>query len=205
MNNKKENEDDISCMYKLLLLGDSAVGKTCLLLRYSDSTFQEMHLSTIGLDYRLKTVSLGGGKKVKVQIWDTAGQDRFYSITKNYYKGAQGILLVFDITDFGSFSHTKKWLEQIREETSENTVIYLIGNKSDLSANRSVDTNLAIKIAEENGLKYRETSAKSGYNIDQTFTDLITEIDGIYSQNNYEMISGNKIRKKIKVNMDCCK
>ena len=87
------------CVYKVLLLGDSSVGKTCFLLRYCDKTFQEAHLSTIGLDYRLKTMTLKSGKNIKLQIWDTAGQDRFRAITKNYYKGANGIILIYDVTN----------------------------------------------------------------------------------------------------------
>ena len=85
-------------LYKILLLGDTSVGKTCFLMRYADNTFQEIHLSTIGLDYKLKNVQIDDGKIVKIQIWDTAGQDRFRSITKNYYKGAHGIILLYDVT-----------------------------------------------------------------------------------------------------------
>ena len=87
------------CIYKTLILGDTTVGKTCFLLKYTDKTFQEAHLATIGLDYRLKTMKLKNGKEIKLQIWDTAGQDRFRAITRNYYKGSHGILLLYDVTN----------------------------------------------------------------------------------------------------------
>ena len=134
----KEEEDDSCKIYKLLLLGDSAVGKSCLLLRYCDEKFQDLHLATIGLDFRLKTIYLENNKKIKVQIWDTAGQDRFLAITKNYYRGANGILLVFDVTNSSSFEHIKNWIEQIKEEASDKIIIYLIGNKIDCIDNRVI-------------------------------------------------------------------
>ena len=120
------------CVYKVLLLGDSTVGKTCFLLRYCDKTFQEAHLSTIGLDYRLKSMTLQSGKNIKLQIWDTAGQDRFRAITKNYYKGANGIILIYDVTNRQSYENVKNWITQIREEANPNVVIYLAGNKVDV-------------------------------------------------------------------------
>ena len=131
------NED---CVYKVLLLGDSTVGKTCFLLRYCDKTFQEAHLSTIGLDYRLKTIVLKSGKKIKLQIWDTAGQDKYRSITRNYYKGAHGIILIYDVTNLQTYENVKNWIMSIREETTTNVVIYLAGNKID------VDEKLKVKM-----------------------------------------------------------
>ena len=118
-------------LYKILLLGDSSVGKTCFLMRYTDNTFQEIHMSTIGLDYKLKNVQLDEGKIVKIQIWDTAGQDRFRSITKNYYKGAHGIILLYDVTNRKTFDNVRDWVEQIREEVSDKVSIILVGNKID--------------------------------------------------------------------------
>ena len=120
-------------VYKVLLLGDSSVGKTCVLLRYCDKTFQEAHLSTIGLDYRLKTMTLENGKNIKLQIWQTAGQDRFRAITKNYYKGANGIILIYDVTNLQTYENVKNWINQIREEANPNVVIYLAGNKVDVN------------------------------------------------------------------------
>ena len=202
MNN--EEEDDTCRIYKLLLLGDSSVGKYCLLLRYCDEKIQDLHLATIGLDFRLKKIFLENNKKVKVQIWDTAGQDRFLAITKNYYRGANGILLVFDITNISSFSHIKNWIEQIKEEASEKIIIYLVGNKIDCSNSRVVSTEEGKKLADEFGLKYYETSAKNNENVETAFLDLIKEIDSKYgnvdSENYGTTINSNKKGKK-----SCCK
>ena len=201
MNN--DEEDDTCRIYKILLLGDSSVGKSCLLLRYCDDTFQDIHLATIGLDFRLKTIYLENNKRVKAQIWDTAGQDRFRAITKNYYRGAHGILLIFDITDKSSFEHVRNWIEQIKEEASEKIIIYLVGNKIDNQSNRVISNEEAQKLAEEFGLKYTETSAKTNDNVEPTFLNLIKDIDSIYGDKDNEnygtTIGGIKKGKK-----KCC-
>ena len=170
-------------VYKVLLLGDSTVGKTCFLLRYCDKTFQEAHLSTIGLDYRLKTMTLQNGKNIKLQIWDTAGQDRFRAITKNYYKGANWIILIYDITNLQSYENVKNWIAQIREQANPNVVIYLAGNKIDVVEElRMVKTEDGQKIADEFNLPFYETSAKSGINVNKIFDDLVEKVDEIYSK-----------------------
>ena len=171
------------CVYKVLLLGDSTVGKTCFLLRYCDKTFQEAHLSTIGLDYRLKSMTLQSGKNIKLQVWDTAGQDRFRAITKNYYKGANGIILIYDVTNRQSYENVKNWITQIREEANPNVVIYLAGNKIDVSEEEKVvKTEEGKKIAEEFNLPLYETSAKNGININRIFEELVEKVDEIYSK-----------------------
>ena len=171
------------CVYKVLLLGDSTVGKTCFLLRYCDKTFQEAHLSTIGLDYRLKTMTLENGKNIKLQIWDTAGQDRFRAITKNYYKGANGIILIYDVTNLQSYENVKNWIAQIKEEANQNVLIYLAGNKIDVSEDlRVVKTEDGKKIADEFKLPFYETSAKNGVNINKIFEELVEKVDQIYSK-----------------------
>ena len=114
------------CVYKILLLGDSSVGKTCLLLRYTEWSFQDIHMVTIGLDYRLKLMKLKSGKDIKLQIWDTAGQDRFRALTKNYYKGSHGILLIYDVTNVQSLENVKTWVTQIKEEASKDVIIYIL-------------------------------------------------------------------------------
>ena len=136
---EQESEDNFR-LYKILLLGDSAVGKSCLLLRYCENSFQESHLTTIGLDFRLKTINLEDKRKIKVQIWDTAGEDRFRAITRNYYRGANGILLIYDVTDQESFEHVRDWVEKIKEEASEEIIIYLVANKIDQN-NKRIITN----------------------------------------------------------------
>ena len=198
-----EEEEDSCRLYKILLLGDSSVGKSCLLLRYCDDSFQDIHLATIGLDFRLKTINLENNKKIKAQIWDTAGQDRFRAITKNYYRGANGILLIFDITDRSSFEHIRNWIEQIKEEAPEQIIIYLVGNKIDNENNRVVTNEEAKKLAEEFKLKYYETSAKNSINVDTTFLDLIKEIDSLYSTLDVDN-NGMAINRMKKPKKKCC-
>ena len=188
-------------MYKILLLGDSSVGKTCICTRYSDNTFQEDHLATIGLDFKVKSVNLDG-KIVKVQIWDTAGQDRFKSITKNYYKGAHGIILIYDITNRRTFDNVKNWVDIIKEEVSEKVTVILVGNKIDSNENRKVSTEEGQGIANEYGLQFYETSAKTGDNIDRAFNNLIkktVEIFGKYEEKGQKLGNNKKNNKK-----GCC-
>ena len=171
------------CVYKVLLLGDSTVGKTCFLLRYCDKTFKEAYLSTIGLDYRLKNITLKNGKNIKLQIWDTAGQDRFRAITKNYYKGANGIILLYDVTNLQTYENVKNWIIQIKEEANPNVIIFLAGNKIDVNKeDKVVSTEDGQKISEEYKLPFYETSAKSGINVNEIFEELVEKIDEVYSK-----------------------
>jgi len=199
MSEKKQKE----LLYKILLLGDSSVGKTCFLMRYADNTFQEIHMSTIGLDYKLKNVQLDDGKIVKIQIWDTAGQDRFRSITKNYYKGAHGIILIYDVTSRKTFDSVKNWISQIKEEVSDKVNIILVGNKIDDVQNRKVTFDEGEKMALSFGLPFFETSAKSGVNIDTTFNELVKKTVETYSKS--EGGKGDKlINKKSGNKKGCC-
>ena len=200
-----ENED-IKKIYKILLLGDSSVGKTCFLLRYTDNTFQEIYMSTIGLDYRLKTVKLPNEKKIRAQIWDTAGQDRFRAITKNYYKGSNGIILIYDVTDKKSFEGVKNWIEQIRDEVTQEVLIYLVGNKIDKKEERKISKEEGKKLADSFGVQFYESSAKTGENIDIIFYNLLKDIDNLYSANEEVPVRGKKISKisKKKLKEKCC-
>jgi len=189
-------------IFKVLLLGDSSVGKTCFLLRYSDDTFVENHISTIGLDYRLKMINLADNKIVKMQIWDTAGQDRFRAITKNYYKGAHGIILMFDVTSNLSFNNIKNWLLQIKENTSDKIQIVLVGNKIDAINRRAVSKEEAEKLAREYSLKYFETSAKENTNVQETFSFLTKEIYTIAEKNSINSNATLGVNKK---KNSCCK
>ena len=188
-------------LYKILLLGDSSVGKTCFLMRYTDNTFQEIHMSTIGLDYKLKNVQLDDGKMVKIQIWDTAGQDRFRSITKNYYKGAHGIILIYDVTSRKTFDNVKNWVAQIKEEVTDKVSIILVGNKTDDVDGRKVQTEEGQKMAKECGLSFFETSAKSGQNIDSTFNELVKKTVEAYSKVDEK---GTKLSSKKSKKKGCC-
>jgi small GTP-binding protein len=170
-------------VYKVLLLGDSSVGKTCFLLRYCDKSFQDVHLSTIGLDYRLKSMTLKNNKNIKLQIWDTAGQDRFRAITKNYYKGANGIILIYDVTNMQTYENVKNWISQIKEEANPNVIIYLVGNKIDVPDDqRLVKAEDGQKIADEFNLPFNEASAKDGTNVNEIFQELLEQIDEKYSK-----------------------
>jgi small GTP-binding protein len=188
-------------LYKILLLGDSSVGKSCLLKRYTDNTFLDIHISTIGLDYKLKEVKLKDGKTVKVQIWDTAGQDRFRAITKNYYKGAQGIALIYDITNQITFENVRKWIDQIKEEVSEKVPIILVGNKIDIVERRVIKKEDGESMAKEYGLLFSECSAKTGENIDSTFNQLVEKTVENYSK---VKAKGETLNNKKNKKKSCC-
>ncbi|KAJ2053920.1 Ras- protein Rab-1A, partial [Coemansia sp. S155-1] len=134
-------------LFKLLLIGDSGVGKSCLLLRFADDTYTESYISTIGVDFKIRTIELEG-KTVKLQIWDTAGQERFRTITSSYYRGAHGIIVVYDITDNTTFGDVKQWLQEIDRYASEGVNKLLVGNKRDLEDARQVDYTAAKEFAD---------------------------------------------------------
>mmetsp|Transcript_21166 Transcript_21166/g.25470 ORF Transcript_21166/g.25470 Transcript_21166/m.25470 type:complete len:203 (+) Transcript_21166:253-861(+) len=161
-------------LFKLLLIGDSGVGKSCLLLRFADDTYTESYISTIGVDFKIRTVELEG-KTIKLQIWDTAGQERFRTITSSYYRGAHGIIVVYDVTDPESFSNVKQWLHEIDRYASENVNKLLVGNKSDLPT-KKVDYQTAKAYADEIGIPFLETSAKNATNVEQAFMTMAAEI-----------------------------
>ena len=202
----EEEKDDDFHLYKILLLGDCAVGKSCLLLRYCDDSFQEAHLTTIGLDFRLKTINLKDDRKVKIQIWDTAGEDRFRSITRNYYKGAKGILLIFDVTDKETFTHVRDWIERIHEESPEGITICLVGNKIDMNESRVISNEEGKKIADEFKIPYFETSAKSNIGVEEVFTYLVKEVDTIYMNEHKEEVGRKTVlnQKTKNKKKKCC-
>ncbi|XP_034055410.1 ras-related protein ORAB-1-like [Gymnodraco acuticeps] len=160
-------------LFKLILIGDSSVGKTNLLLRFADDT--GISFSTIGVDFRIRTIELDG-KTIKLQIWDTAGQERFRTITSSYYRGAHGIIVVYDVTDQESFNNVKQWLQEIDRYASENVNKLLVGNKCDLTKKKVVDYTTAKEFAENVGIPFLEISAKSATNVDQAFMTMAAEI-----------------------------
>ena len=168
--------EDEPPLYKILLLGDSTVGKTCFLLRYTDDTFLDLHMATIGLDYRLKTMILDDQRIVKVQLWDTAGQDKFRAITRNYYKGARGIILIYDVTNIKSYENIKKWINEIKEEISEEVTIVLVGNKIDNEGERKISKEQGEKLANDYNVAFFETSAKTGQGINESVFYLVQKI-----------------------------
>jgi small GTP-binding protein len=149
-------------------LGDSGVGKSCIILRYIENNFSTNLMNSIGVDFKLKNIELDN-KKIKLQIWDTAGQERFRTITTSYYKGAHAILIVFDITDRESFEHVRNWMADIDKFAKEGVLRILVGNKCDLENSRQVRKEEGNEIANKYGIKYIETSAKETTNIEDLF------------------------------------
>ncbi|CAM0958697.1 unnamed protein product [Alopecurus aequalis] len=162
-------------LFKLLLIGDSSVGKSCLLLRFADDAYVDTYISTIGVDFKIRTVELDG-KSVKLQIWDTAGQERFRTITSSYYRGAHGIIIVYDVTDMESFNNVKQWLSEIDRYASDSVCKLLVGNKCDLVDSKVVDTEEAKAFAESLGMTFLETSAKESINVETAFLTMSSEI-----------------------------
>ena len=163
---------DYDYLFKVLLLGDSDVGKSSLILRYTDETFNSKLVNSIGVDFTMKKKEIDG-KVIKVQIWDTAGHERFRSITYSYYRGANAIIIVFDLSDKKSFINITEWLKQIGKHAKENVFMFLVGNKSDLVDERKVTYEEAKQYADEHELPYIETSAKEGININELFDSSI--------------------------------
>ena len=155
-------------LFRYIIVGDMAVGKSCILLQFTDNKFRNQHELTIGVEFGAKTISING-KSVKIQIWDTAGQEAFQAITRTYYKGAIGALLVYDITRKETFVHVTKWLEEVRNNSSKTITVILIGNKKDLEDKRQVSYEEGEAFEKENGLMFLETSAKTAYNVVESF------------------------------------
>ena len=197
-----ESSNDSDLVFKILLLGDSEVGKSCFLMRYSENVFIENYITTIGLDYKLKTVKLDTGKTIKVQLWDTAGQDKYRTIAKNYYKGSHGILLLYDITKQSSFDNIREWVRDIKEEVNEKAILFLIGNKIDMEDQRKIPKEKGVELAEEFKIPFFEASAKSGENVDEVYKALYNKICEIYGD--LERERGTKLIKKRKIKGRCC-
>jgi len=162
-------------LFKLLLIGDSGVGKSCLLLRFADRKYTESYISTIGVDFKIRTIELDG-KTIKLQIWDTAGQERFRTITSSYYRGAHGIIIVYDVTDHESFTNVKTWLSEIERYASDTVNKLLVGNKSDLTSKKVVDYETAKDFADKVEMPFLETSAKLSTGVETAFMKMASEI-----------------------------
>ncbi|XP_056285915.1 ras-related protein Rab-26-like [Pseudoliparis swirei] len=162
--------------FKVMLVGDSGVGKTCLLVRFKDGAFLAgSFISTVGIDFKNKVMSIDA-VKVKLQIWDTAGQERFRSVTHAYYRDANALLLLYDVTNKASFDNIRAWLTEIHEYAQRDVVVMLLGNKVDSTHDRMVKREEGEKLAKEFGVPFMETSAKSGLNVELAFTAVAKEL-----------------------------
>eukprot|EP00403_Amphidinium_massartii_P010179 CAMPEP_0178415804 /NCGR_PEP_ID=MMETSP0689_2-20121128/23739_1 /TAXON_ID=160604 /ORGANISM="Amphidinium massartii, Strain CS-259" /LENGTH=206 /DNA_ID=CAMNT_0020037133 /DNA_START=72 /DNA_END=692 /DNA_ORIENTATION=- len=169
------DSQDFDYLFKVLLIGDSAVGKSSLLLRFADDVYNASYNSTIGVDFKIRTV-LKDQKTIKLQLWDTAGQERFRTITQSYYRGSHGIIVVYDVSDRQSFNNVKYWLEEVGKYAAPGAVRLLVGNKCDLLSKKAVSTEEAKEFADERGIAFLETSAKQAHNVDAAFDTLCKEM-----------------------------
>ena len=189
---------------KILTLGETTVGKTSILNKFTDNVFTSTQLPTIGIDFKIKNIKIGE-LNIGLKIWDTAGQERYRNITKQYFKGADGILLVFDLTKRDTFDKINQWIEQLNNYTSTYEIsIVLIGNKKDLP-DREISFEEGKKRAKELNVEYFETSAKTGENINEAFmnlSQLILKKKGIIVDNSIHLNENNFFQKKNQKN--CC-
>jgi len=211
-------DEEYDYLFKVVLIGDSGVGKSNLLSRFTRNEFNLESKSTIGVEFATKSIQVDA-KTVKAQIWDTAGQERYRAITSAYYRGAVGALLVYDISKHVTFENVERWLKELRDHAEQNIVIMLVGNKSDLRHKRAVTTEDAMAFAEANNLAFIETSALDATGVDEAFRQILTEIYRLMSRKAMEANGGDKPKnlqgKKIAVNPDntkkpqqnggCCK
>ncbi|KAG0672351.1 GTP-binding protein [Maudiozyma exigua] len=205
MSGNNKNYDSIM---KILLIGDSGVGKSCLLVRFVEDKFSPSFITTIGIDFKIKTVDING-KKVKLQLWDTAGQERFRTITTAYYRGAMGIILVYDVTDERTFTNVNQWFKTVSDHANDDAQLLLVGNKSDMDT-RVVSYEQGESLAKELGLPFIEASAKDDTNVNDIFFTLAKLIqekidnnkmsDGGAQDSNVNIKSGNDTGSK----SNCC-
>lgn len=175
------SQEEYDYLYKVVLIGDSGVGKSNLLSRFTKNEFNLETKSTIGVEFATRSIQTEG-KTIKAQIWDTAGQERYRAITSAYYRGAVGALLVYDIAKYQTFKNVERWLAELRENADRNIVIMLVGNKSDLRHLREVPTEEAKSFSEKNKLSFIETSALDSTNVELAFQNILTEIYHIMSR-----------------------
>ena len=202
---KKEKEEVI--LYKILILGDSSVGKTSLLLQFCDDKFDPETLTTVGIDYKKKFI-MRHGKKIQLQICDTAGQERFRSIAKNYFKNCDGIIIVYDISNFKSFENIKIWLDSIKENIDMDKIgLVVVGNKIDLVEKREVKEDMRKNFEEKQQIKVIETSAKANMNVNETFIEIIDQLEKLGLGMKHETAFGdeedtNSEIKSVKINKE---
>ena len=202
------HQPSVDYLYKILLLGSSAVGKSSLLVRFADDTFNSNQAATIGVDWKIRTVDMDS-KRIKLQLWDSAGQERFRTIASSYYRGAHGVAVVFDITKECTFLQVESWLEEISQHASDGARRILIGNKSDLEDERAVDATRARDFAKSVGMQYIETSAKNSDNVTEAFLAMTREIyenvgNSILSQRDPDALDISPLAGKSVSKRKCC-
>ena len=186
-------EEEYDYIFKVLLVGNSDVGKSSLILRYVDQIWNDVFVPTIGVDFKVKSLEIEN-KSIKLQIWDTAGQERFRNVISSYFKGAHGILLIFDITSRDSFKELENWLAEVEKNASTQILKILIGNKCDLEEEREISKDEGEAFAMRNGMQYIETSAKINTNVNEAFEALSKIMVEYYSKKN-SVINENKTIK----------
>ena len=202
-------EENYDFIFKVLLLGNSDVGKSSLILRYVDQVWSDTFVPTIGVDFKVKTLELQN-KQIKMQIWDTAGQERFRNVISSYFRGAHGILLIYDVTNRDSFKNLESWLIEIEQNSSENVLKVLIGNKNDLVDDKEIKTEEGQAFANRNGMQFIETSAKENTNVTEAFECLVklmmefnSEKKAPTTKNDKKALSASA-GKDLKTKKKCC-
>ncbi|KAF0047114.1 hypothetical protein F2P81_000747 [Scophthalmus maximus] len=191
---KESSDQNFDYMFKILIIGNSSVGKTSFLFRYADDSFTPAFVSTVGIDFKVKTI-YRNDKRIKLQIWDTAGQERYRTITTAYYRGAMGFILMYDITNEESFNAVQDWSTQIKTYSWDNAQVLLVGNKCDMEDERVVAAERGRQLSEQLGFEYFEASAKDNINVKQTFERLVDVICERMSEsldNNDPAVTGAK-------------
>jgi len=168
-------QETIDYLFNLVLVGDSGVGKSCILQRFADDTYTENYMTTIGVDFKIRTVELDG-KTVKLNVWDTGGQERFRAVTSSYYRGSHGVVIVYDITSKSSFDHVISWLQEVERSAPADANRLLIGNKCDVDTGRQVTTEEGQALADKLGMPFLETSAKFATNVEHSFLTMAKQI-----------------------------
>lgn len=188
---------DYDHLFKLLIIGDSGVGKSSLLLRFADNMFSGSYITTIGVDFKIRTINIDG-EKVKLQIWDTAGQERFRTITSTYYRGTHGVIVVYDVTSADTFVNVKRWLHEI-DQNCDDVCRVLVGNKNDCPERKVVETADSQRFAEQMGIQIFETSAKENINVEEVFNAITKMVLRVKKE---QQAKANEQKGVIKVKKD---
>ncbi|CAL1267640.1 unnamed protein product [Larinioides sclopetarius] len=203
-------DEPFDYLFKIVMIGDCGVGKTCVVQRFKSGTYVERHGNTIGVDFAMRTLTINK-KRVKLQIWDTAGQERFRTITQSYYRSAHGVIMAYDITKHASFLHLPQWVDELRNYTQSDVPLVLIGNKCDLESEREVPFEEALALKEQipELVAVLETSAREDTNVEKAFVTLATELikrcnDGLHLQQQYDKFTAVNSSDAMKPRGHCC-